>query len=215
MRLVLFGATGFAGSRIAKEALSRGHEVVGVARDVSPLTEGEGLSARAGTIHDEAFVLEVTRGADALLIATPGRPQEDGRKLLDAVPALAAAARANGVRIGIVGGAASLKVSADGPRLLDTPEFPEAYKVEAGSHAEVLDALREVPEDVDWFYVSPAAVFGAHAPGERTGTYRTTDEVLLTDAMGDSAIGGEDYAIAFVDEIEAPAHRRARFGVAY
>ena len=35
------------------------------------------------------------------------------------------------------------------------------------------------------------------------------------DAEGGSEISGADFAQAFVDEIEAPRHRRARFTVAY
>ncbi len=63
--------------------------------------------------------------------------------------------------------------------------------------------------------MSPAAAFGGYNPGERKGTYRTTDDVLLTDAEGNSDISGEDFAIAFVDEVVTPAHHQARFGVAY
>jgi uncharacterized protein len=40
-------------------------------------------------------------------------------------------------------------------------------------------------------------------------------DVLVTDADGNSNISGADYAKAFVDEIEQPAHRRQRFSVAY
>ena len=39
--------------------------------------------------------------------------------------------------------------------------------------------------------------------------------MLLTDADDNSTISGADYAKAFVDEIEQPAHRRQRFSVAY
>ena len=38
---------------------------------------------------------------------------------------------------------------------------------------------------------------------------------LLTDTSGKSWISMEDYAIAFVDEIEAPMHVRQRFTVGY
>jgi len=86
---------------------------------------------------------------------------------------------------------------------------------EAGGHVEVREALRATPPEVDWFYASPVANFGAHVPGERRGRYRVGGDILLADADGESAIGGEDYAIAFVDEIEKPAHRRRRFTVAY
>ncbi|HEY5304987.1 MAG TPA: hypothetical protein VIJ86_13170 [Acidimicrobiales bacterium] len=99
--------------------------------------------------------------------------------------------------------------------MIDTPEFPENFKAEARSHIAVLEALTSSTSDVDWFYVSPPATFGAYAPGERTGTYRTSDDILLVDAEGNSSISGADYAIAFVDEIETPTHHRARFTVGY
>ncbi|QWF81971.1 NAD(P)-dependent oxidoreductase [Amycolatopsis sp. CA-230715] len=213
-KLVLFGATGYAGGHITEEALRRGHEIVAVARSVDGLAERAGVTPKQGSLHDESFVADVAKGADVLVVAIPGRPI-DGKRLLDAVPALAAVAKDSGVRIGVVGGAGSLLVSEGGPRVIDGPDFPDEYKPEAGNHAEVLDALRAQPEDVDWFYVSPAAEFGAWTEGERTGQYRLGGDILVTDAEGRSRIGGADYAIAFVDEIEKPAHRRQRFTVAY
>ncbi|KXO89120.1 NAD(P)-dependent oxidoreductase [Tsukamurella pseudospumae] len=84
----------------------------------------------------------------------------------------------------------------------------------AQEHDRALDYLRTV-EDVDWFYLSPAASYGSFNPGEQRGTYRTSGDLLLTDAEGNSEISGADYAKAFVDEIVAPAHRRERFSVAY
>lgn len=68
---------------------------------------------------------------------------------------------------------------------------------------------------MDWFYVSPAAEFGAWVPGERTGTFRLGSDVLVADAEGRSFISGADFAIAFVDEIDEPARTQARFPVAY
>jgi putative NADH-flavin reductase len=38
---------------------------------------------------------------------------------------------------------------------------------------------------------------------------------LISDADGTSDISGADYAIAFVDEIESPAHSRQRFTAGY
>ena len=37
----------------------------------------------------------------------------------------------------------------------------------------------------------------------------------MSDAAGTSDISGADFAQAFVDEIEKPAHHRTRFSVAY
>lgn len=115
----------------------------------------------------------------------------------------------------MVGGAASLLVADGGPRLIDAPEFPEQFRPEAGSAAEALEALRADTTGEDWFFVSPAAGFGSYSPGQPTGKYRLGGDVLLTDESGKSEISGADYALAFVDEIETPAHHRARFTVAY
>ncbi|RJQ88487.1 NAD(P)-dependent oxidoreductase [Amycolatopsis panacis] len=212
-KLVVLGATGYAGGLITEEALRRGHSVVGVARKAEGLPES--VDARSGSIHDATFVAEVTKGADVLVVATHGAADEQGQGLLDALPSLVKAARAANARLSFVGGAGSLRVSENGPRLIDTPDFPAEYKGEAGSHAEVLEALRALPEGVDWFYVSPAAEFGAWIPGERTGKFRVGGDVLLTAADGHSRISGADFAIAYLDEIEQPKHPRARFSVAY
>lgn len=75
--------------------------------------------------------------------------------------------------------------------------------------------LRATDSNVDWFYVSPAAAFGAHAGVAPKGSFQLGGDILLTDAEGNSAIAGKDYAHAFVDEIETPAHRRQRFTVAH
>jgi len=115
----------------------------------------------------------------------------------------------------VVGGAASLFVAEGGPRLIDTPEFPAQFKGEAGSAAEVLDWLRADSAAADWFFVSPAGGFGSYNPGVATGSYRVGGDILLTDADGKSEISGPDFALAFVDEIEAPKHHRTRFTVAY
>jgi putative NADH-flavin reductase len=118
-----------------------------------------------------------------------------------------------GARLGIVGGAASLLAAEGGPLVLDT--LPEEYKPESEANARVLDALRRASTTVDWFYLSPALSFGSWNPGERTGTFRLGSDVLVTDANGKSEISGADYAIAFVDEIEKPAHHQTRFTVGY
>ncbi|MFI6029593.1 NAD(P)-dependent oxidoreductase [Amycolatopsis magusensis] len=197
-RIVVFGGTGYAGGKIAAEAEGRGHEVVRVARK-------ERAGVTSGSVHDEAFVLDVAKGADVIVVAVPAAPAE-GKSLVDAVPALAK----TGARIGVVGGAGSLQVSPGGPQLVDTPAFPAFAKGEAQAHVGVLEALRALPDDVDWFYVSPAPAFGSFNPGEKLGRYRVGGDQII----GDS-ISGDDYALAFVDEIDKPAHQRRRFSVAY
>jgi putative NADH-flavin reductase len=96
-------------------------------------------------------------------------------------------------------------------RLIDTPEFPAAYKAEASKGAEYLELLRTTASDLDWTFLSPSAIF---IPGERTEKFRIGKDQLLTNDKG-SSISFEDYAIAAVDELEKPAHIRERFTVGY
>lgn len=113
-------------------------------------------------------------------------------------------------RLLVVGGAGSLQVDSGG-RLVDQPDFPAAWKEGALKTAAFLDALRAEP-DLDWTFVSPAAELSS---GERRGRYRIGEDRLLTDEQGASRISLEDYAVAMLDEIEQPRHRRRRISVAY
>jgi len=215
--IAIFGGTGYAGSAITDEALKRGHRVISVTRQPPEgAPAGPDVQYRQGTVHDAALVDQVAAEADVIVVSirfAPGGSGDD--KLLNAFPALTRAAAANGTRLGVVGGAASLLVAEDGPRLIDTPEFPDMFKAEAGSAAEVLEALRADTTGADWFFVSPAAGFGSYNPGQATGKYRVGGDILLTDESGKSEISGADFALAFVDEIETPRHHRTRFTVAY
>jgi len=215
-KLVIYGATGYAGSRIVAEASQRGHQVIGVARNVGDAPQLEGVTYVAGTFYDALLMSELTKGADVLVSAIHAAGS-DGESILDALPALVDTAQTNGVRIGIVAGAGSLFVAEGGEqvRVAYASALPAEAMPEINTHADFLEALRQTPSDVDWFFVSPALSFGAHVPGERTGQYRVGGDVLLTDESGQSAISGDDYAIAFVDEIEKPSHHRKRFTVAY
>ncbi len=213
-KVVVFGATGYAGGHIAAELIRRGYDVVGVARDTSSLVTGEHLSPAQGSLFDAEFVRRVAEGAEVLVVALPFR-EIDGHRLVDAMGSLLDTAAAVGARLGVVGGAGSLRVAEDGPRLFETPEFPTEFVDEARAAGAALEALQAAETEVDWFFLSPAALFGSYNPGAATGHYRLGDEVLVTDESGRSDISGADYALAFVDEIAHPAHHQARFTVGY
>ncbi len=110
----------------------------------------------------------------------------------------------------VVGGAGTLEVS-PGIALMDAPGFPEAYRSEGMGGRRFLDVLRGQTE-LDWTFLSPSAEF---VPGTRTGSFRIGQDQLLVGADGKSWISMEDYAIAFVDEMETPRHPRQRFTVGY
>ncbi|MHA7860936.1 NAD(P)-dependent oxidoreductase [Tessaracoccus sp. Y36] len=212
-RIVIIGGTGYAGSNIVREASSRGHEVTAVSRHV-PDEKTDAVTYRTCDVSDPDAVREMVAGADVVATALSPRGELEGR-LREVMRTIAEEARAAGARLAVVGGAASLEVAPGGPRLVDTDGFPDWLKPEATEMAGLLEDLRGSDESLDWFFLSPAGGFGAFAPGERLGSFRLGGDVLLTDDEGNSFISGEDYAQAFVDEIERPAHRRQRFTVAY
>ncbi|MBO0908939.1 NAD(P)-dependent oxidoreductase [Arthrobacter sunyaminii] len=212
-RVVIFGGTGYAGGHIAREAASRGHQVISYTRS-APEEPLDGVGYRTGSLASPEVLTAAAADADVLVVAVHGA-DVDGAPLATYMPQLIEAVRSSGARLAFVGGAGSSLVAEGGPRLVDTPDFLDDWKPEALAHAEVLEALRQAPEDLDWFYVSPAALFGVFAPGESTGAYRTGGDILVTKDDGSSEVSGTDFALAFVDEIENHAHPRQRFTVGH
>ncbi len=215
MKIVLFGATGHVGQRIVAEALRRGHEVTGIVRDPSRAQSPDPrVTLVQGDATDAASVATVVRGADAVVSSVSPRPGTTGNAptMVGTARALIAGLREAGVRrLVVVGGAGSLEV-APGVALVDTPDFPEAYKPESLDGRDALNVYRAEADGLDWTFISPAIII---QPGERTGRYRTTGDQVLADERGHSTISFEDYAAALLDELETPRHVGARFGVAY
>lgn len=203
MKIAVIGASGSAGSRIVTEALSRGHEVTGICRHPEKLTPRENLRAVAGDISQSESLAAVLAGHDVVVSAV----RFVGYDIADLLKVLALAGNP---RLVMVGGAGSLRTAAGG-LLVDAPTFPAAVRPEALAGGEKLQALRS-QQAVDWAYLSPSAMF---APGERTGCFRLGGDQLLVDSGGKSWISQEDFAIALVDEIEQPRHKRQRFTVGY
>jgi putative NADH-flavin reductase len=202
MKIAVFGATGMIGSRIVREALSRGHHVTGWTRSGGDLPEG--AHAATGDLADPTTVEAAAAGHDVLVSATgPDRSGGPHEPWLEAVQTLID--HAGTARVLFVGGAGSL-VGPDGTRLLDGPDFPAEYLAEARSGAAALEAFLAAPGSLDWTFLSPAPVI---APGERTDTYRTA-----LDTPAGVSVSAENYAAALLDEVEQPRHRRQRFTVA-
>jgi uncharacterized protein len=203
MKIAVIGASGNAGSRITKELAGRGHAVTAIARNPGKIAVLQNVTAKAGDVTDQAALAQLLAGHDVAISSV---------HFLDSDPAkLIGAAKAAKVgRYLVVGGAGSLEV-APGVRLVTTPNFPAQYKAEAEKGAAFLDLLRQ-EKDLNWTFLSPSALF---VPGERTGKFRLGTDQLLTAADGKSSISFEDFAVALADEIERPAHIKARFTVGY
>ena len=210
-RIVVFGGTGYTGSHIAREAASRGHEVVSVSRS-QPQDPVEGVRYEVGSAEQVAPT--VIPGADAVVATLSPRGDMAGR-LVELYGELARQAAAAGARYLQVGGFSSLRPAPDAPRFVEG-EIPADYRDEVlegeATRAMLIDTA---PAELDWVFVSPPMVYGAFAPGERTGSYRVSGEVALVDGDGPSSISGADFAIAVVDEIERAAHSRAHIGITH
>lgn len=212
MRILVFGAIGNVGRRTINEALSRGHDVTAVVRDPKRFTElPAGVVARSGDARNVDDVADLAAGQDVVISATRPSPGNEPELVLTARSLLAGLAQAH-VRLLLVGGAASLIVpGAGGATLIDDPGFPAAIRDLARACAEQLAVCR-ADSVVDWAYLSPPALL---KPGVRTGSYRLGADEMLVDADGVSSISMEDFAVALLDEVEHPKHRRTRFTVGY
>lgn len=196
LRIALLGASGMIGSRIRAEAERRGHHVTPLGRAQVDALDAASL-ARAAAGHD--------------VLATAYSPPQDAPQLLvDATKAILEGAKRAGVaRVVAVGGAGSLK-------LADGRDNVESWPRDApwlGIGLAHRDALRLYQaSDAPWTVLSPN---GEISPGARTGRFRLGKDHLLLDAAGKARISAEDFAVAFVDELEKGAHLRQRFVAGY
>ena len=213
MNIALIGATGFVGTPVLAELLARGHQVTALARTPSKIAPQPGLTVVAADVLDAAQVAQAVAGHDAIISAyNPGwsEPQIHDLFLQGSQAILDGAKQAGVKRVLVVGGAGSLLV-APGLQLVDTPEFPAAYKQGALAARELLKRL-QVETALDWSFISPPI---ALAPGERTGQNRLgADELLPGQGDQPTGISVPDLAVAIVDEIEQPRHVQRRFTVA-
>ncbi|MEF7613720.1 NAD(P)-dependent oxidoreductase [Aquincola sp. MAHUQ-54] len=212
MKIALIGGTGFVGSAVLEELLRRGHAVTALARNTGKYAPREGLAVVRADALDAGQVSAAVAGQDAVVDAyNPGWTEPQIHDLfLRGTDAILDGVQAAGVkRVLVVGGAGSLYV-APGLQLVDTPEFPAAYKQGALAAREALNRIRQRGA-LDWTFLSPPIGL---APGERTGAYRVGTDDVPMDGGQPAGISVADLAVAIVDEIESPRHVQRRF-VAY
>ncbi|WP_281954428.1 NAD(P)-dependent oxidoreductase [Pseudophaeobacter arcticus] len=205
MKLLIIGATGMIGSRLVAEAESRGHTVVAASRKGSAVGNAQPLPLE---VTDVEAVVAAAQTVD--LVITAVSPRSSGNAMDDALGyggALIEAAPQIGKRLMVVGGAGTLNLP-DGTPVADV--VPEPYRDEAKAMRAMFEMLAQ--STADFTFMAPAGVI---EPGERTGVFRLGQREFLTDDEGNSRISAEDYAVAFMDEVETPKHPRQVFTAAY
>ena len=199
-------ANGKAGKLIVKEAVDRGFDATAVVR-------GENKTNAQHAIIKDLFDLTADdlKGFDAVVDAFGAWTPDTLSQHSTSLKHLADILSGTDTRLIVVGGAGSLYVDPEHKtQLVDTPDFPDAFKPLATAMGKVLAELRE-RKDVRWTFVSPAADF--QADGERTGKYILAGEELKLNNRGESIISYADYAIAIVDEIAEGNHIGQRISV--
>ena len=213
--VLLIGATGFVGSAVLNELVSRGHKVTAVVRNIEKLAKSDLVDAVKEDVANVNAIAKLAEGKDAIISAyNPGWTNPDIATLIsENYPKILEAAKKSGVeRLLIVGGAGTL-FCAPGLRVVDSGAIP----------AEIMGGVRPLGDfslntlmnenDIDWVFFSPAGVFDQE--GKKTSNYRLGKDDLIVDAEGNSHISVQDYADAMVNELEKPAHHKERFTIGY
>lgn len=212
MKIALIGASGFVGAAILDEAVRRGHQVTAIVRDVSKIAPQPLVRAVAVDAQDPVALAAALKGQDRVISAyNPGWDVPDiHEQYLKGASAIVTAAKAAKRWLLVVGGAGSLEI-APGVQLVDTPDFPAAWKQGALAARDGLTALRE-ESTLDWRFVSPPVFL---EPGEKRGGYRLGGDQVLFSGDKPAGITVGDLADGVLNEAEQPAHLRQRFTLGY
>ena len=214
MRIAIIGATGFVGTHILKEAVSRGHQVLALTRSPQKISPSSSLVVRKIDVNDSETLAQALAGYDVAVhaFAAPRSDSVEERivRQTEGTRSIIKAVKQAGIpRLAAVGGAGTAEV-APGIQLMDSYFFPPEYEGGARSTAVIKDLLKS--EDAfDWVFISPPNIL---EDGPRTGNYRTgKDNLVIELSSGRSYMSVADYAVAMLDEIETPKHHRQRFTV--
>ena len=161
---VVYGASGNVGSVIVEEALSRGHEVVGVSRNPESLqNENTNFSAVPGDVTDPDSIVATVQGADAVIVAVggvgPGNTPEEAVAYRGALAYIEAASRLADATPHVIQVGSGTTLNTNGVRVFETLDLEpgtfvhglfqghwlalEAYRHSTGFHWTVMSAAYE------------------------------------------------------------------------
>lgn len=214
-KVALIGASGFVGTAILNELLSRGHMVTAIVREPNKITvHHPNLSIRQADVSDINTLSSICKGNDVVISAyNPGwtNPNIYTETLTNYPLILEAAKQSEVKRLLCVGGAGTL-FCAPGLRVVDSGAIPEEIMGGVKALGEFFLNTLSNETEIDWVFFSPA---GSLEAGKRTGKFRLGKDDLIVDENGYSHISVEDYAMAMVDEMEQERHHKERFTIGY
>ena len=209
MKIAIIGATGKAGSLIAKEAKLRGHEITALIRPGS----ANRLEFQCNIVEKDLFNLtsgdlagfDVVVNAFGTSFARPGNEHQHLTAIEHLINVFSDIPQ---VRLITIGGAGSLfRDKESKKRVLD--DIPAAFKAVPEFAAKGYDLIKK--SDINWTYMSPPENFDAG--GVRTGKYLTGNDYIIPNSYGESYGSYADFAVAAVDEAEQGRYIRKRFTI--
>ena len=216
MKVALIGATGFVGQALLNELISRGNEVIAIARDTTKLENNSDKvrSVAVDVLHTEQLA-EALAGADAVISAFNAGWTNPNlyNDTITGAEAIQKAVKASGVKKYIfIGGAGTLQI--DGHQLVDGPQFPKEIYPGASAVRDYFNTLK-LEKELDWAFFSPAIEMHQGITIGRTGKYRLGKTSPVFNDEGRSILSVEDLSIVLADELENNAHHQEQFTAAY
>ena len=205
MKIGIIGATGKAGSMIAREARYRRHEVTAIVRNRSKIKDRD-LKVLEKDLFD--LTVEDLKPFDAVVDAfgTAFDPESAKQHQSSLKHLSSLMEKLPGVRLMVVGGAASLYTDrTHRHRVLES--IPADWQAVPANMKAAFEQLQT--SGANWTYFSPAATFDPKGP--RTGKVRLGRNEVIPNSEGESYLSYTDYAVAMLDEIEEGRFIRKRF----
>lgn len=205
MEIGIIGATGKAGTLIAKEAARRGHHVTAIARDGAKMKDSDWDILECDVFDLTAAKLERFQ----VVVDAFGTPHGAGLEfqhqtsmltLINALDSLPS------IRLMVVGSAAGLYTDHDRQNKV-ADRIPGMDRAVSLYMMQAFETLKE--SRVNWTYFCPAKNFDFAGAG--TGKYRLGTDYVIVNDEGESYLSYRDYALAMVDEIENGNYIKKQF----
>ncbi|GGI24951.1 NAD(P)-dependent oxidoreductase [Pedobacter mendelii] len=216
MKVALIGASGFVGKALLNELVSRGNEVIAIARNTDKIESTDGkVTKLAVDVLDTEKLVAALKGADAVVSAFNAgwaNPNLYDDTIMGA-EAIQKAVKLSGVKRYIfIGGAGTLQI--DGNQLVDGSQFPKEIYPGASAVRDYFGTLKQEKE-LDWLFFSPAIEMHPGIKTGRTGKYRLGKTSPVFNNEGRSILSVQDLSLVIVDELENDAHHQEQFTAAY
>ena len=209
MVITVFGATGQVGSQVVTQALAKGYKVRAFGRNVENLIDkdlrDDNFEAMKGYVFDEKDVLNAVKNVDAVVSCIGGAVDGiDKTRSLGIKNIVHQMEKATVKRIVAIGGLGVLNVDNE-TLLMDTPDYPDAYKPVSIEHLAAFKIL-EI-STLNWTFICPPNILDK----DFTGTYATIENIVPENNKG--AINAGDLAACILKAIENNQFIKTKVGI--